>query len=512
MAGLKALGGRKWALILTLLLLSALFLFVDRKTLPIILWDESRNIVNALEMKASGFSTVTLYEGNPDLWNTKPPLLIWLMTASISVFGPSEWALRLPSMIAMLGTVLMLALFVQRTTGSIVTAVTAGLLMVLSPAFFWEHGARTADYDSLLVFFTSAYLFLLFFVIHRARPSISALLLTGGAIGCAVLTKSVAGILPGLGVGLYMIFTNRLPRLWHGRFYWLAIAALVPIVLFLVVREAQSPGYLAAVWHNDLAGRLYTPVPGIGEKARWFYLSDLAAGYFSATPLLLLSPLLLLRLRGRSRLVLLYALTVSVVFLGVISVAASKLHHYLLPAIPFFAVAAAITLRAITVRMLEAFRSTAPGAKLFAVLLLLIGGLSVAAATRSAIGHRYFPASLPQGARTGLYGELFAALHDHGVTRLVVVDPGFVNEDMPHYAPVLRAYRLIWGASSMAIGQVRNLGALNPRDRGIVASCDEAVVATLGIHIRDIGGVPGCVAGRVQDSQVPAHGAGQAGP
>ena len=112
-------------LIVCLLLLSAAFLFVDRAAMPIQLWDESRNIVNALEMHARGFSLVTTYADTQDLWNTKPPLLICLMAGSVSVFGPSVWALRLPSMIATLGTIALLFWFVRRATGSRLTAALA---------------------------------------------------------------------------------------------------------------------------------------------------------------------------------------------------------------------------------------------------------------------------------------------------------------------------------------------------------------------------------------------------
>jgi hypothetical protein len=130
-------------------------------------------------------------------------------------------------------------------------------------------------------------------------------------------------------------------------------------------------------------------------------------------------------------------------------------------------------------------------------VLLLVGGLSVAAAVRNAISYRYSPPTSLQGARSGLYGELFTTLHKRGVTSLLVIDPGFVNEDMPHYAPVLRAYRLLWASRSMTIDHATDPRVLGLRHSGIVASCDRNVVATLGTRIRDIGGVPGCVAGTV---------------
>ena len=34
--------------------------------MPIQLWDESRNVVNALEMQRSGLALVTTYDGAPD--------------------------------------------------------------------------------------------------------------------------------------------------------------------------------------------------------------------------------------------------------------------------------------------------------------------------------------------------------------------------------------------------------------------------------------------------------------
>src|ERR1700751_1170400 len=74
--------------------------FYHLGTLPLYPWDESRLADNALEMTRNGNWLVTYYEGAPDLWSPKPPLMIWLMALSIEAFGPVEWAVRLPSAIA----------------------------------------------------------------------------------------------------------------------------------------------------------------------------------------------------------------------------------------------------------------------------------------------------------------------------------------------------------------------------------------------------------------------------
>ena len=79
-------------------IVAALFLFGGASR-PIFLWDESRNIINALEMDRRGLGIVTTWRGAADLWNTKPPLLIWLMVGSVRLFGASVWPLRLPGMV-----------------------------------------------------------------------------------------------------------------------------------------------------------------------------------------------------------------------------------------------------------------------------------------------------------------------------------------------------------------------------------------------------------------------------
>ncbi|MES1971479.1 MAG: glycosyltransferase family 39 protein [Pseudomonadota bacterium] len=490
---------RRWPLDRTTLiaalvvLLAAAFLFLDRATMPIQLWDESRNIVNALEMRRHGFSLVTTYRGAPDLWNTKPPLLIWLMAASVGIFGPTEGALRLPSMVAALGTVLLLFWFVRRTTRSTGTAALAAALLVLSPAYFGEHSARTADYDALLLFFVTAYLCLLFLALHRARPSGALLALIGAAIICAFLTKSVAALVPGLGVILYVALTARWRRLFATPGYAaLAIGIAVTLAGFLLLREAQSPGYLRAAWFNDVSGRFESSL--VTAKSRWFYIEQLRAGYFAATPLLFLSPIALYFARGRMRPVLLFSLCIVVTTLVTFTFAASKLHHYILPAFPFMAIAAAISCRIALERARAARRSDAPYARLLAIALLMVAVVPVMMGVAGAIARRYYVPFVGEGARSGQYGALLAGIAPHADRPILVVDPGFVLEGKAHYAPVLLAYREIWSARGVAIGHSTDLATLDSARGVILASCDAAGVARLKAKGRDIAGVRGCAA------------------
>src|SRR4051812_9188165 len=61
---------------------------------------ESRNALNAIEMKENGNYLVPYYDGKPDMWNTKPPLLLWFQVFFMKTIGVDEIAVRLPSAIA----------------------------------------------------------------------------------------------------------------------------------------------------------------------------------------------------------------------------------------------------------------------------------------------------------------------------------------------------------------------------------------------------------------------------
>ena len=83
-----------------LLIIASIPLFLHLHVLPFRLWDESRLASNAYEMHTNGNLIVTYYEGEPEMWNTKPPLVIWMQLIFIKLIGFNELAIRLSSAIA----------------------------------------------------------------------------------------------------------------------------------------------------------------------------------------------------------------------------------------------------------------------------------------------------------------------------------------------------------------------------------------------------------------------------
>src|SRR3954468_544174 len=80
-------------------------LFVNLGKLSLRMWDESRNAINAYEMLHDHSFFVTHFDGQPDNWNSKPPLMIWLIALFMKFFGPTTLAVRLPSALSALAAV-----------------------------------------------------------------------------------------------------------------------------------------------------------------------------------------------------------------------------------------------------------------------------------------------------------------------------------------------------------------------------------------------------------------------
>ncbi len=478
------------ALLTGLLVAAAAFMFVDRATPPIVLWDESRLAVNALEMVQRGWSLVTTYGFVPDLWNTKPPLMIWLMTASMQMFGPSELALRLPAMIAALGTLVVVFVFVRKATASRAAASLAVVLLATSIGFYGAHGARTADYDALMCLFTTAYVALLYALVHRCRPGWALIIAAAALIAGATLTKTIAGLMPGVGVAVYVVLAGRTRRvIANPRHAVMLIAALVPLALFYLVRERVAPGFIDAALFNDALGRLTNHLE-YRANPPWFYVENLLVwGSFTLGPLVLLAPWAIRAAPPRARQAGGFALCCFAVQLLLVSVVKTRIYHYLLPAMPWLAIACAIGIDA---RVRQARRPRDQGgltrrervlaAAVLGVMTLAIGSWVAFWRYDILVPRAFYPQSR--------YGDVLAALHDRAVRQVMIVDPGISVGGELHYAPQLRFYALIWQRRGMTIAIRDRLPDRWPDV--VVASCDPELRGVLLARAGSVVGQTGC--------------------
>ena len=324
---------------------------IDLPVFPINRWDESRLAVNAIEMHATGLSLVTTYGFRPDLWNTKPPLLIWLMSLCMSAFGTSEGALRIPSALATLGSAAIAMGFTWKLTRTSFAPAAAGVVLLTTRGFVGRHSGQTADYEALLCFFVTAYSCLFFHTLHRRRPKPWQVLLAGALVAGAALTKGVAGLAPGAGLVLYLIVQRRPWRPFQSWSYPVAaVIAAGLVAAFYLGREHAAPGYLRAVATNEL-GR-YGVVVENHHTPIWYY-PLLIFGAFGFSLGVFALPLLaeVRWVRGRRRAGMVFALCMAFAIMAIYTAGKTRIRWYTDPCHPFLAIGCAIGLDSLRIRL-----------------------------------------------------------------------------------------------------------------------------------------------------------------
>src|SRR3990172_4392501 len=133
-----------------ILLFVALILFLfgyGSWQLPFVGPDEPRYSQIARQMLESGY-WITPHLGEA-IWFEKPVLLYWLMAVSFAVLGVSEFAARLPSLLAALGSVLLIYWLVGHATNAKRAWVAAA---VLATSAFFVGFSHAATFDMFLTF------------------------------------------------------------------------------------------------------------------------------------------------------------------------------------------------------------------------------------------------------------------------------------------------------------------------------------------------------------------------
>jgi 4-amino-4-deoxy-L-arabinose transferase-like glycosyltransferase len=308
---------------------------------PFQIWDEGRILINTLEMAQSGQWMATTFEGKPEFWNTKPLLLHWLQWASASLFGWNEWGLRLPSAASALGVVLLILGISKGILGSYRYGFAGGLVLIVLPGYVGFHASRTADYDALLSLGTTGAFLSLWLAAERDSRY---LLLTWFFLTLAVLTKGIAGLLIAPGLACIALLRYRAIPWLQTRWFWLGFVFFVFVILaYYLGRDSLQPGYLEAVWNNELGGRFAQT--NEGHDHPWYYYLGVLVRHvgFGGGFLLFFGVVLAVKAESdRVRLAARDAL-IAALFLGVVlSSSQSKLDWYLVPMHPLLALAAGL--------------------------------------------------------------------------------------------------------------------------------------------------------------------------
>jgi len=295
---------------------------------------------NWMEMRMLGFR---YYE--------KPPLAYWLVAPAIKVFGPRDWAVRIPLLFSGIFCLVLLTAVSIRQFG-LRHGLFSALTMASLVGFIAGNGLLLTD-SFLLSFFAATCVFIyLAFADNQSSESLSSqwhdlsshrherhryLALAAIAAALGFFTKgAVAVVLPAAIGFIWLLWERRLKVLFRPS---TSVAVLFAILLVLPVVwliERYNPGFARHfIFEEHIARFQGTRATQLHPEPFWFFLMVL--------PLLLLPWTLFLFRAGRtiwkqkvfgqdsfSRFLFVWAAVVICFF----SISTGKLMSYILPAIP----------------------------------------------------------------------------------------------------------------------------------------------------------------------------------
>jgi len=347
-----------WAVVLLIILaVFSNYLFVSTRTT---LWDrdEPRYARCAMEMVESGNYLLPTFNGQ--IWFDKPPLLYWLMSLPIHLTGPTELACRF---FGVLGTTLtcLLTFFI----GKQLLGTKAGLwaMIILASTLMILIVGTTAISDAVLLPFIVAVM-TVFAQSISFQPSqplrlqlpaipLSHIFLVGVALGLGMLTKGPIGLMPIPAIATSFLLLGRKNRNIQ-RDVWavgasLAIGFLIFTSWAIPANRATSGQFLREFIGRHVITRALKPMEHHGGNFFLYlpyYLPTVIVGFFPWTLHLpgAISAVVGGRVGGKYGRIFLISWVVPTFI--IMSLAATKLPHYILFIWPALALAVAGTIEA----------------------------------------------------------------------------------------------------------------------------------------------------------------------
>jgi hypothetical protein len=292
-------------------------------------------------MRQRGDWLVPHFNGEPRY--KKPPLLYWLVGVSYALFGISEASARLPSLLAIFATAASLVWF-GKQVGAAMTGWFAATIFLLNPmtALLGNWGAP----EAMLTFAITASTLTAF--VGWEKKSKAWVIVSGIVAGLAVMTKGVIGIVIPMLVCLPLLrrlapSTEVLRQAGQFVALWLSATLLVAVPWFLAISLREGSAFWQVFLLREHVQRVATPMEG-HRGPIWFYLP---VTFLALFPWSLRLPFAfahaLSSLTSRQSLIASrsscevwmawWALSV----IGLFSLVATKLPHYLFPALPALA-------------------------------------------------------------------------------------------------------------------------------------------------------------------------------
>lgn len=390
----NAWNANQWLVVICIMLMASLMFFTNLGY-PLLEPDEARNAQIGLNVYQTGEWMSLMVDG--EYYWDKPPLQAWMTAASYHVFGPSEFAARLPCATTSLICVIAILFLGSRLFG-FRTASVAAIALILSGGFTVVARYITMD-ASLCCFATVMFLAILLATqFHENGLRKRWLVLAGIACGLGLLVKGpVIGVvvMPPVLMTVWLqrkaFYTN--PRFWV---YLFAPAMLIAAPWFLAMSIVHPEFIEYFFWKHHVVR--FTDAFN-HEQPWWFYLPVILIMTYPAVFLL---PQLyrLLRISDRESRkefgncfgpMLVYVLWI----VGFFSLSEAKLPTYILPCVPILCLlmGRTVDLGLGQRRVFAPIRdklTTLPRKLAISVSIVLAACIAIAIASLSIEGHSFF--------------------------------------------------------------------------------------------------------------------------
>jgi 4-amino-4-deoxy-L-arabinose transferase-like glycosyltransferase len=244
-----------WPLLILILLFSFL-IFYRINWLTLANWDEAWYGGIARGIAQTG--NFMKMDWNGKIYYHHPPLGFILMALSVKLFGISELAVRFPSALLGLGSIIMIYFIGRKLFKSNLVGLASAL--ILGTSVWYLIRTRSGDLDSIFIFF---YLLTIYFSL-KVKENFNWFIATMAAFALLMMSKTLAG----LSVGVLILFNNLADVFKNKKNF---IKAVLGVLIFFVI---VSPWYyvqLTSFEHFFEEHFLYVGMRGKGFSS-YFHL------------------------------------------------------------------------------------------------------------------------------------------------------------------------------------------------------------------------------------------------
>ena len=227
-------------------------------------WDELLYGQTAWEILSRGSWLGTTFYGQLDYYNTKPPLLVWLIALSFKAFGANLVSLRLASVVSAWLTVALTQHWTNRCFGRL-PALLAGLTLATTFGFVYVHSGRAAATDALFTLLMVLTVMVTWSQIEHPMRRVWL----GPILAAGFLLRGTAV--------LFLLAFVATAFVWIGRTrksalptMAAAVAFLVPVAAWVIARyRFDGVAFLGPMVMYDFVARTLHPIED--HPGRWYY-------------------------------------------------------------------------------------------------------------------------------------------------------------------------------------------------------------------------------------------------